>query len=104
MNCRVGQEEASLQSASTLRGGCLSREWVAKVAQQEAMRQSAGANKKQTGGERWRWRIKRQGRAKMISGRGNATNTRTRDMGGHGETRGNGMMRVGDTGRWKSAV
>jgi hypothetical protein len=74
----VGQQERSLQSASILRGGCMSKRWVVKAVQQEATRQPAGANKRQMGGGRRRWRIERQGRTKRMSGRGNKTTSQTR--------------------------
>jgi hypothetical protein len=51
-----------LQSAGTLRGGCMSRGWVAKAAQQGVTQQPAGASKRQTGDMRWRWRVERGGR------------------------------------------
>ncbi len=100
----AGQQEVLLQSASALRGGCMSRGLVAKAVQQEVMQQPAGANKRRTGGGRWRWHVERQGCAKRMSGGGNATTSRTSGKGGHGMTRGNGMMRGGDTGRWEAVA
>jgi hypothetical protein len=79
----------------------MSREWVAKVVQQEATQQQAGANKRQTGGGRWRWRVERQGRAKRMRGGGDATTSWTKSMGDHGMTRGAGAIRGKDTSRWE---
>ncbi len=45
-----------------------------------------------------------EGPAKRISGGGNGTTSRTRGMGGHGMTRGDGTMRGRDAGRWEGAA
>ncbi len=45
------------------------RRWGVKAVQQKATRHPAGANKRQTGGGRWRLHVKRQGQAKRMSGR-----------------------------------
>ncbi len=79
----------------------MSRGWVARVAQQGAMQQPAGASKRQTGGGRWRWRVERQGCTERMSGGGNATTSRSIGTGGHGTMRGNDMMRGRDAGRWE---
>ncbi len=50
------------------------------------------------------WRLKRQGHTKRISGRGNATTSRTRSTGGDGATRGDGAMEGGDARRWEVAA
>ncbi len=56
----AGQQEALLQLAGTLRGGCLSRGWMALVVQLEATPQPARENKRQMGGGRWEMEAARQ--------------------------------------------
>jgi hypothetical protein len=51
-----------------------------------------------------RWHVERQGHAKRMSGRGDATTSQTRGMGGHGPMRGNGAMRGRDDGRLEAAA
>jgi hypothetical protein len=45
-----------------------------------------------------------EGRAKRMSNGGDATTSRTRDMGGHGAMRGDSAMRGGDASRWEAAA
>jgi hypothetical protein len=62
-------------------------------------RREAGAHQE----DDWqRWcNNKPEGHAERMSGGGNATTSRTRGTGGHGATRGNGVMICGDAGRWE---
>jgi hypothetical protein len=103
-SCRGRATRGIATIAGMLRGGCVSRGWVAKAAQRKEMLQPARANKRQMGGGRWRWHVESQGHAKRMSSGGNAATSRTRGMGGRRTMRGNSAVRGRDAGRSEAAA